>query len=80
MRTHWDWEDEPFHPAGDEDIPALVRLARRARGRRVTFTWHVHRGEVEALSRAIREWTTKTSGRYRAFDAQMLAALGAALG
>ena len=73
------WRDEPVIPAAYDDITGLVRLARRARSRVVEFDWALAREELPGLRRAVFEWGTPTTGRYRRFDARVLEATRAVL-
>lgn len=79
MHCEFTWMDEKVTPTTYE-LVELVRLARRARSRGVRFDWDLDSEELVALRRAIREWITKETGRFRAFDERMLAALDTALG
>jgi hypothetical protein len=67
-------------PADYEDLPGLVKLARRARNHVVEFDWAFTRNELEQLRRAVFEWSSPSVGRYKCFAARLLAAITAALG
>src|SRR5262249_56627991 len=59
----------------------LVKLARQARNRVVEFDWQFSRDDLKRLRRAVYEWGRRISrGRFRSFDARMLAAINGALG
>jgi hypothetical protein len=74
------WRDHPLVPADYEDVPALVRLAHIARGQVVEFDWAFGRDDLQGLRRAVFEWGSPVRGRYKRFDARMLAAMNVALG
>ncbi len=78
METAWKWRDEPAVPPSYDDLHEFVRVARQARGRWVEFEWRVTADELASVRRAVLEWTAKTTGRYRSFDARMVAAMNAA--
>lgn len=69
------WRDEPIVPEGYEDVAALVDAARKARGRIVEFDWIFTRDDLLRLQRAVYEWGTTVAGRYKCFDARVLAAI-----
>jgi hypothetical protein len=74
------WRDKPIIPDGYEDVARLVGLARKARGRVVEFDWAFTRDDLLRLRRAVFEWGSAVSGRYKCFDARVLAAVNSALG
>jgi hypothetical protein len=74
------WRDQPVVPADYEDVPALVKLAREARGQVVEFDWAFGRDDLQRLRRAVFEWGSVAQGRYKRFDARMLEAINLALG
>jgi hypothetical protein len=73
------WRDEPIFPE-DYDVAALIPIARKARRRIVEFDWAFSQDDLVRLSRAVYEWGSKVVGRYKCFDARMLAAINDALG
>jgi len=73
------WRDKPI-VLEDYDLAVLVPLARRTRGRLVDFDWAFSPGDLRCLRRAVYEWGSATSGRYRCFDARVLAAINTAIG
>jgi hypothetical protein len=73
------WRDKPVVPADYENLAELVALARRAREAVVMFDWPFTELGLRALQRAVYEWGTPIRGRYRVFDARVLAAINAAL-
>jgi hypothetical protein len=68
------WRGEPITPESYEDLAALVRLARKVRAQIVEFEWELSRDELERLREAVHFWGDPVQGRYRKFDAQVLAA------
>ena len=74
------WCDEPISPEGYEDVATLVRMARKARGRIVEFDWAFTPDDLRRLRRAVFEWGSEVVGRYKCFDARVLAAINGALG
>lgn len=76
--THW--RDKPIVPEDYEDVPGVIRMARQARGRIVEFDWAFARDDLVRLRRAVYEWGSEVVGRYKCFDAQVLAAINDALG
>lgn len=69
------WRDQPIVPNDYEDVPALVKLARRARGLVVEFDWAFSRDDLQRLRRAVYEWGSGVRGAYRCFDARVPAAI-----
>ena len=63
------WRDEPIVPQDYEDVAALIRVARQARGRIVEFDWAFTRDDLWRLRRAVYEWGSGVVGRYKCFDA-----------
>jgi hypothetical protein len=76
--THW--RDQPIVPGDYRDIYSLIKIAREARRRVVEFDWVFVREDLPRLRRAVYEWGIGVVGRYRCFDARVLAAINAALG
>jgi hypothetical protein len=74
------WRDEPVVPHDYEDIASLVRVAREARGRIVEFDWVFTLADLRRLRRAVFEWGSNVAGRYKCFDARVLAAINDVLG
>ncbi len=74
------WRNKPIVPASYDDIPALVKLARRLRREIVEFDWIFTRDELLGLRRAVFEWDTQVRGTYRRFDSRILVAINNALG
>jgi hypothetical protein len=74
------WERESLTPSDYDDLRALVKLARKARGLPVTFDWAFTRAGLLGLQRAVFEWGTPVPGRYRVFDSRVLRAISGALG
>lgn len=74
------WRDEPVVPKDYDDLAALVKAAREARGRIVEFDWVFTRDDLERLRRAVKEWGSTSVGRYKGFDSRVLAAINDALG
>jgi hypothetical protein len=66
-------------PSSYDDLTALVSAARKVRGRRVEFDWVFDLEELRRLRRAVYEWGRRVTGRYRGFDAAVLAAINGAL-
>jgi hypothetical protein len=73
------WRDKPIVPQDYEDIDGIVRVARKARGRIVEFEWAFTQDELVWLRRAVFEWGSGVVGRYKCFDARVLAAINEAL-
>jgi hypothetical protein len=73
------WRSGRIAPAGYTDIPALVKLARRARNGTVNFDWSFSEAQVRSLREAVHEWGHRVTGRYLMFDARVLAAINGAL-
>lgn len=83
MHTHeitTTWRDEPLVPDAYDDIAALVALGRRVRGRLVDFDWLFTRKDLTFVRRAVFEWGSNVTGRYRCFDALVLDAINGAWG
>jgi hypothetical protein len=74
------WRDEPIVPEAYEDVATIIRIARKARGRIVEFDWAFTRDDLLRLRREVYEWGTEIVGRYKCFDARVLAAINDALG
>lgn len=81
MTTEWTtrWEGKSIVPVNYDDLPALVKLARKARELPVAFNWILTEVGLEGLRRAVYEWGTRAPGRYRLFDSRMLDAVNGAL-
>jgi hypothetical protein len=73
------WRGEPHSPAGYNDVVKLVALARKARNRTVEFEWSFGLEALRELREAIFAWSSTVVGRYRCFDARVLAAINKAL-
>jgi hypothetical protein len=73
------WRDQLIKPEDYEDVPALVKLARKARWRVVEFDWAFSRDDLGCLRRAVYEWGGGVQGAYKCFDARVLAAINLAL-
>ncbi len=76
--THW--RQQPLLPADYYDLASLVKLARKARGKTIDFDWALTRPDLLSLRRAAYEWGSPVQGRYKAFDARVLAAINTTLG
>src|SRR5881296_3586832 len=75
------WRDEPVVPNNYEDVAALVKLARRARNRIVEFDWAFSEEDLRRVREAVHHWgSSGVVGRYKCFDARVLAAINKALG
>lgn len=74
------WRDQPIIPKDWEDVASLVKVAREVRDRIVEFDWAFTRGDLRSLRRGVYEWGIRTVGRYKCFDARVLAAVNEALG
>lgn len=74
------WRDQRIAPTDYEDVAALVKLARQARGQVVDFDWTFSGDDLEQLRRAVYEWGSRVQGRYKCFDARVLAAINLTLG
>ena len=74
------WRGDPILPDGYEDVARLVALGRKARGRIVEFDWSFSLEDLRRLRHAVFEWGGNAAGRYRGFDARVLAAINSALG
>ena len=74
------WRDTPLVPSGYDDVAALVKLARRARYGVVDFDWVFTEPELRELREAVHHWGSNVVGRYKCFDARVLAAVSDALG
>lgn len=74
------WRDKAIVPEDYEDVATLIRVARKARGRIVEFDWAFTRDDLRRLRRAVYEWGSEVVGRYKCFDARVLAAINDALG
>ena len=74
------WRDKPVRPGPADDIGALVALARKARAQLVDFDWVLSAQELRRLREAVHSWGVPVRGRYKRFDAQILAAINEALG
>jgi hypothetical protein len=79
--TRWrDEADQALRPAEYGDVATLVALARRARGRVVELDWAFGVDALRELRDAVFQWGSHVTGRYRVFDARVLAAINTALG
>jgi len=58
----------------------MVKLARKARSRTVEFEWSFAPNELRQLRDAVFNWGSPVTGRYKCFDARVLAAINNALG
>ncbi len=74
------WRDEAIVPQDYENRDSLIKVARKARGQIVDFNWIFSRGDLLCLRRAVHEWGRPSTGRYKCFDARVLAAINSALG
>lgn len=74
------WRDEPIVPEDYEHVATMVRVARKARGRIVEFDWAFTPDDLRRLRRDVYEWRSEVVGRYKCFDARLLAAINDALG
>ena len=76
------WCDHEIVPADAdyEDVPGLVKLARRARQQVVEFDWAFSRDDLQRLRQAVYEWGSRSQGSYRRLNARVLAAINEALG
>jgi hypothetical protein len=74
------WRDEPIVPPDYDDLYGLLKIAGLARERMVEFDWGFSREDLQHLRRAVYEWGTLDKGRYKCFDARVLAAIDKALG
>lgn len=74
------WRDAPVRPDRYDDLAQLVSLARRARQRMVEFDWGFSDEELRRLRAAVHYWGSPTVGRYKGFDARVIAAINQALG
>jgi len=74
------WRDEAFLPGDDDDVVKLVALAKKARDRVVVFDWAFAPEDLRDLRQAAFDWSSQVVGRYRCFDARVLAAINTALG
>lgn len=74
------WRDPPLVPEAYDEVARLVQLARRARKRIVEFDWRFTEQELRALRAAVHDWGSGVVGRYKCFDARVLAAISEALG
>jgi hypothetical protein len=74
------WRDSPVVPDRYDDLPSLVKVARNARGRIVFFDWGFSPVDLLGLRRAVYEWGSRYAGRYKSFDARVLAVINQALG
>lgn len=71
--THW--RHKKVLPGGYDDVHALVPLARKARDLEVEFSWFFSEGQLQQLRKAVFHWAQQVQGRYRCFDALVLAAI-----
>jgi hypothetical protein len=69
------WRDQSIIPGDYEDLASLVKVARQARNRIVEFDWVFTLDDLRHLRRAVYEWGSVATGRYRCFDARVLAAI-----
>ena len=69
------WRDAPVQPDRYDDLAQLLFLARRARNRMVEFDWGFSEDELRRLRAAAHYWGSPTVGRYKAFDARVIAAV-----
>lgn len=74
------WRKQPIVPANYDDVPALIKMARRLREEVVEFEWVFRRDELISLRRGVFEWGSHVRGTYRLFDSRVLEAINAALG
>ena len=74
------WRDKPIVPEDYEDVASIIAVARKARGRIVEFDWVFTRDDLRRLRGAVHEWGSGVTGRYKCFDARVLAAINDALG
>jgi len=74
------WRDQPIAPKDYEDIASLVKVAREARDHIIEFDWWFTRDDLQRLRLAVYTWGKSVTGRYKCFDARVLAAINHALG
>jgi hypothetical protein len=74
------WRDSAVVPERYDDLPSLVKVARNARGRLASFGWGFSPVDLLGLRRAVYEWGSRYAGRYKSFDARVLAVINQALG
>ena len=73
------WRDKRIAPEDYQDVAHLVAVARKARGRKIDFDWSFNRDDLRRLRHAVYEWGSGVTGRYRCFDARVIAAINAGL-
>lgn len=73
------WRNAPVISESYNDLASLVALARRARNQIVEFDWYFREEELRPLQRAVYERGRSYAGRFRSFDARVLAAARNAL-
>jgi len=77
--SHVRWCSKPVAPDSYDDVAALVRLARKARSGVVEFDWVFSEADLRRLQRCVSGWSSGVVGRYRCFDARVLAAIASGL-
>src|SRR3954470_6819486 len=75
-----EWRDTAVVPESYDDAALLVGLARDARMKMVDFDWYFSEEEMRRLQRVVYERGRAYTGRFRLFNARMLAAIREALG
>lgn len=78
--THSAWRGDAVAPSDYGDVAHVVQFVRRARQRVVDFAWHLDAEQLRELRTGITAWSSSVVGRYKTFDARVLAAVNAALG
>lgn len=74
------WRDQPIVPSDYENLSSLIETARKARHVLVEFDWVFTRDDLQRLRRGVYEWGSSVVGRYKCFDARVLAAINEGLG
>lgn len=73
------WRKEPVIPDNYEDLPSLLRLAKRLRNEIIEFDWVFNKEEIIKLRRAVFEVGSLMVKRYKCFYSRVLAAINSAL-
>lgn len=73
------WSKEPVIPDNYEDLPSLLRLAKRLRNEIIEFDWVFNKEEIIKLGRAVFEGGSLIVKRYKCFYSRVLAAINSAL-
>lgn len=74
------WRNDEIVPKGYDDIRILVRDVRDARDEIVEFDWGFCQEDLRRVRQAVHNWGLPVQGRFKRFDARVLAAINAALG